>query len=213
VIGRLVGQLAEKQPPSLLIDVNGVGYELEASMNTCFKLPAVGAAVTLYTHFVVREDAQLLYGFYDRQERTVFRALIKANGVGPKLALAILSGMGCDELIGCMQREDAAALTRIPGVGKKTAERLIVELKDKLKLIPTSEPAEFELLGDALPGATSSAHQLEHFRAEAESALLALGYKPAMASKAVLQAEKQLDQIDSSESLIRLALKSMVSGG
>ena len=213
MIGRLVGQLAEKQPPGLLVDVNGVGYELEASMNTCFQLPAVGTTVTLYTHFVVREDAQLLYGFYDRQERTVFRALIKANGVGPKLALAILSGMNCDELIACMQREDAAALTRIPGVGKKTAERLIVELKDKLKLIPTSEPADFELSGDALPGAVSVGQQTDHYRTEAESALVALGYKPAMASKAILQAEKQLDQVDSSESLIRLALKSMVTGG
>lgn len=179
-------------------------------MNTCFKLPDPGCSVTLYTHFVVREDAQLLYGFYDKYERTLFRALIKASGVGPKLALSILSGMTAQELVACMQREDAAALTRIPGVGKKTAERLIVELKDKLKTLPAAEPADFQLTGNDLPGAASAA--IDGYRQEAESALVSLGYKPALAAKAVAQAEKQLGDINSSESLIRLALKSMVSG-
>lgn len=210
MIGRLKGELAEKQPPHIMVDVNGVGYDVEASMNTCFKLPDPGCSVTLYTHFVVREDAQLLYGFYDKYERTLFRALIKASGVGPKLALSILSGMTAQELVACMQREDAAALTRIPGVGKKTAERLIVELKDKLKTLPAAEPADFQLTGNDLPGAASAA--IDGYRQEAESALVSLGYKPALAAKAVDQAEKQLGDINSSESLIRLALKSMVSG-
>ncbi|MDP2521211.1 Holliday junction branch migration protein RuvA [Neptunomonas phycophila] len=210
MIGRLKGELAEKQPPHIMVDVNGVGYDVEASMNTCFKLPDPGCSVTLYTHFVVREDAQLLYGFYDKYERTLFRALIKASGVGPKLALSILSGMTAQELVACMQREDAAALTRIPGVGKKTAERLIVELKDKLKTLPAAEPADFQLTGNDLPGAASAA--IDGYRQEAESALVSLGYKPALAAKAVAQAEKQLGDINSSESLIRLALKSMVSG-
>ncbi|MDO6783206.1 Holliday junction branch migration protein RuvA [Neptunomonas phycophila] len=210
MIGRLKGELAEKQPPHIMVDVNGVGYDVEASMNTCFKLPDPGCSVTLYTHFVVREDAQLLYGFYDKYERTLFRALIKASGVGPKLALSILSGMTAQELVACMQREDAAALTRIPGVGKKTAERLIVELKDKLKTLPAAEPADFQLTGNDLPGAALAA--IDGYRQEAESALVSLGYKPALAAKAVAQAEKQLGDINSSESLIRLALKSMVSG-
>ena len=210
MIGRLKGELAEKQPPHIMVDVNGVGYDVEASMNTCFKLPDPGCSVTLYTHFVVREDAQLLYGFSDKYERTLFRALIKASGVGPKLALSILSGMTAQELVACMQREDAAALTRIPGVGKKTAERLIVELKDKLKTLPAAEPADFQLTGNDLPGAASAA--IDGYRQEAESALVSLGYKPALAAKAVAQAEKQLGDINSSESLIRLALKSMVSG-
>ncbi|MFY0656836.1 MAG: Holliday junction branch migration protein RuvA [Neptunomonas phycophila] len=210
MIGRLKGELAEKQPPHIMVDVNGIGYDVEASMNTCFKLPDPGCSVTLYTHFVVREDAQLLYGFYDKYERTLFRALIKASGVGPKLALSILSGMTAQELVACMQREDAAALTRIPGVGKKTAERLIVELKDKLKTLPAAEPADFQLTGNDLPEAASAA--IDGYRQEAESALVSLGYKPALAAKAVAQAEKQLGDINSSESLIRLALKSMVSG-
>lgn len=210
MIGRLKGELAEKQPPHLMVDVNGVGYDVEASMNTCFKLPDLGSMVTLHIHFVVREDAQLLYAFYDKYERSLFRALIKASGVGPKLALSILSGMTAQELVACMQREDAVALTRIPGVGKKTAERLIVELKDKLKTLPAAEPADFQLTGNELPGVSAAA--IDSYRHEAESALVALGYKPAMASKAIAQAEKQLDEVNSSESLIRLALKSMVVG-
>lgn len=209
MIGRLTGELVEKQPPGLVIDVQGVGYEVEASMNTFFRLPDVGQKLVLFTHFVVREDAQLLYGFIDREERVLFRALIKANGVGPKLALSILSGMTSAEFAQCLQREDAAALTRIPGVGKKTAERLIVELKDKLNLLQFEEPADFQLAGEE----ALSPAQINNHREEAESALVALGYKPAQASKAVIQAEKDLGGLaNSSEELIRLSLKSMVSG-
>lgn len=212
MIGRLTGELVEKQPPQVVVDVMGVGYEVEVSMNTLFRLPSLGQKVVLLTHFVVREDAQLLYGFIDKAERTLFRALIKANGVGPKLALAILSGMTSDEFIHCLHREDAAALTRIPGVGKKTAERLIVELRDKLKhLQPSDDPADFQLTGADVDMA-SAAPAINQYREEAESALVALGYKPAQATKAVVQAEKSLGQVTSSEALIRLALKSMIAG-
>lgn len=208
MIGRLKGELVEKQPPHLMVDVQGVGYEVEASMNTFFRLPEVGQGVLIHTHFVVREDAQLLYGFIDKQERSLFRALIKANGVGPKLALSILSGMTTEDFIGCVQRDDSTALTRIPGVGKKTAERLIVELRDKLKQFHQEAPADFSLSG----GDFIEQPSVNHYRDEAESALLALGYKPAQATKAVAQAEKELGTNVSSESLIRLALRSMVSG-
>src|SRR5690606_27720965 len=133
MIGRLRGTLAEKQPPFLLLDVNGVGYELEVPMTTLYRLPPVGEALTLHTHLVVREDAQLLYGFAEKRERELFRELIRLNGVGPKLALALMSGLEVDELVRCVQAQDTAALTKIPGVGKKTAERLLVELKDRFK--------------------------------------------------------------------------------
>jgi Holliday junction DNA helicase RuvA len=209
LIGYLKGFLAEKQPPFLVVDVQGVGYEVEASMNTFFRLPEKGSALTLYTHFVVREDAQLLYGFADKAERSLFRSLIKANGVGPKLALSILSGMTTDDFIRCLQREDATALTRIPGVGKKTAERLIVELRDKLKHLQTMDADEFTLTGEEAMNVSVNDSAL---REEAESALLALGYKPVQATKAVAQAEKQLQGDASVEDLIRLSLKSMLSG-
>ncbi|SIS58894.1 Holliday junction branch migration protein RuvA [Neptunomonas antarctica] len=209
MIGRLIGELIEKQPPHLLVDVQGVGYEVEASMNTFFRLPEVGQQVLLHTHFVVREDAQLLYGFIDKKERTLFRSLIKANGVGPKLAISILSGMTTNEFIGCLVREDSTALTRIPGVGKKTAERLIVELKDKLQPLQQDEPADFQLTATDVP---DMAQHLASFREEAESALVSLGYKPAHAAKAVSQAEQKLGSNVSIEELIRLSLKSMVSG-
>jgi len=151
VIGRLTGELVEKSPPELLIDVSGVGYELEASMNTFYKLPDVGTFVTLYTHFVVREDAQLLYGFADKNERTLFRTLIKVNGVGPKLALTILSGISVQEFIRTVQHEDSTALVRLPGVGKKTAERLIIEMKDKLDRLELPTRVEAELSDFAMP--------------------------------------------------------------
>ena len=130
MIGRLRGTLAEKQPPHLIIDVNGVGYELEVPMTTLYRLPKVGEPVTVHTHLVVREDAHLLYGFFEKRERELFRELIRLNGVGPKLALALMSGLEIDELVRCVQAQDTAALVKIPGVGKKTAERLLVELKD-----------------------------------------------------------------------------------
>jgi len=208
VIGRLSGVLLEKQPPQLLLDVNGVGYEVEASMNTFYKLPQSGVSVTLHTHFVVREDAQLLYGFIDKDERTLFRALIKVNGVGPKMALAILSGISAESFVRCVHDEDTTALVKVPGVGKKTAERLIVEMKDKVKDLFLADPAEFTLDGGGDPEVVQAAN--DHAVAEAESALVALGYKPVQATKAVASAEKALGAGISSEELIRHALKSMV---
>nr|WP_246589878.1 Holliday junction branch migration protein RuvA [Marinobacterium ramblicola] len=204
----MTGEVLEKQPPQLLLDVNGVGYELEASMNTFYKLPAQGERVTLHTHMVVREDAQLLYAFIDAQERVLFRALIKTNGVGPKLALAILSGISSEEFIRCVHNEDSATLVRIPGVGKKTAERLIVEMKDKLDRLEIPTMTEFRL---GAPGAAPLA-ALPDNRAEAESALVALGYKPVQATRAVEQAASSLGEDAAVEELIRQSLKSMVGG-
>ena len=132
MIGRLSGILLRKEPPALLVDVNGVGYELEAPMTTFYDLPAVGEKVTLFTHLVVREDAHLLYGFSREAQRRLFRGLLKVNGVGPRVALAVLSGLADDEFVHCVLSEDIARLTQVPGIGRKTAERLIVEMRDKL---------------------------------------------------------------------------------
>jgi Holliday junction DNA helicase RuvA len=201
VIGRLRGFLAEKQPPHLVLDVNGVGYELEVPMTTLYRLPHVGEPVTLHTHLVVREDAHLLYGFYEKRERELFRELIRLNGVGPKLALALMSGLEVDELVRCVQAQDTSALTRIPGVGKKTAERLLVELKDRFKAWE-SLPGTFTLVSNG-PNAAPPVASAEN---DAVSALISLGYKPQEASKAVSAIkEKNL----SSEDLIRRALKGM----
>lgn len=203
MIGRLRGTLAEKQPPHLILDVNGLGYELEVPMTTLYRLPPVGQALTLHTHLVVREDAQLLYGFYERRERELFRELIRLNGVGPKLALALMSSLEVDELVRCVQAQDTSALVKVPGVGKKTAERLLVELKDRFKAWQTT-PAMFELVPDdgSLPKPPVATAETD-----AVSALVSLGYKPQEASKAVAAVnEKGL----SSEDLIRRALKGMI---
>ncbi|WP_161897716.1 Holliday junction branch migration protein RuvA [Pseudomonas yangonensis] len=200
MIGRLRGTLAEKQPPHLLLDVNGVGYELEVPMTTLYRLPAVGEPVTLHTHLVVREDAHLLYGFFEKRERELFRELIRLNGVGPKLALALMSGLEVDELVRCVQAQDAGALVKVPGVGKKTAERLLVELKDRFKAwesIPSIAPLVVE---PQLAQAVSSAEN------DAVSALISLGYKPQEASRAVAAVKE--DGM-SSEDLIRRALRGM----
>ena len=196
MIGRLHGTLLEKQPPQLLLDVHGVGYELEASMSTFYQLPEVGAEVVLHTHMVVREDAQLLYGFASLAERGLFRHLIRINGVGPKLALTILSGMNSDEFHRCIGDGDTAALVRLPGVGKKTAERLVVELKDRLELAGSG--------GEAMPSPAAS-RQPDPV-SDAVSALISLGYKAQQASRTV----RALD-VDGlgAEDIIRLALKSM----
>ncbi|SQF97427.1 Holliday junction DNA helicase RuvA [Paucimonas lemoignei] len=201
MIGRLRGFLAEKQPPHLVLDVNGVGYEIEVPMTTLYRLPHVGEPVTLHTHLVVREDAHLLYGFYEKRERELFRELIRLNGVGPKLALALMSGLEVDELVRCVQAQDTSALTRIPGVGKKTAERLLVELKDRFKAWE-SLPGTFTLVssGPGMPEPVVTAES------DAVSALISLGYKPQEASKAV-SAIKEKDL--SSADLIRRALKGM----
>ncbi|HLT04643.1 MAG TPA: Holliday junction branch migration protein RuvA [Pseudomonas sp.] len=201
MIGRLHGTLADKQPPFLLLDVSGVGYELEVPMTTLYRLPPVGESLTLHIHLVVREDAQLLYGFAEKRERELFRELIRLNGVGPKLALALMSGLEVDELVRCVQSQDTARLMKIPGVGKKTAERLLVELKDRFKAweaIPGSAPVTLE------PSASVAVSSAE---SDAVSALIALGFKPQEASRAV--AAVQEDGL-SSEELIRRALKGMV---
>ncbi|MFP5358020.1 MAG: Holliday junction branch migration protein RuvA [Gammaproteobacteria bacterium] len=167
MIGRLSGKLVHKQPPQLLLDVGGVGYELEAPMSTFYKLPAVGAAVTLHTHLTVREDAHLLFGFFTLNEKALFRALIRISGVGPKLALAILSGISADEFWNAIRAGDAMRFSKLPGIGKKTAERLIVEMRDKSD---RAGDAGLSLQSTGLP-----ASPLE----EARAALEALGYKPA----------------------------------
>lgn len=199
MIGRLCGIILEKQAPQLLIDVNGVGYEVLAPMTTIYQLPAVGEKVVLHTHMVVREDAQLLYGFADQRDRSLFQTLIKVNGVGPKLALTILSGIEIDDFVRCVRGGDSASLVRLPGVGKKTAERLLVEMKDRL--------SEWQL--DQTDIASTAPASRNSVIAEAESALVALGYKPTEASRAIAAVNN--DSIASSEELIRLALKSMVN--
>lgn len=206
MIGRLRGTLAEKQPPYLLIDVQGVGYEVQAPMTTFYRLPELGSEVVLHTHFAVSENSQQLFGFADKHDRELFRTLIKVNGVGPKMAVAILSGMEAETIARCVMEDNSAALVKVPGVGKKTAERLIIELRDKLKdwEVPTLPLGELEAASNAAETALTN-----DMLAEAESALVALGYKPAEATKVVAGIMKQ-HQVTRSEELIRLALRSMV---
>lgn len=196
MIGRLNGTILVKQPPALLVDVNGVGYELEAPMSTFYQLPNLGEKVVLHTHLVVREDAQLLYGFAREAERTLFRALLKVSGVGGKVALAILSGLSAEEFTAHVHHGDAAALTRIPGIGKKTAERLIIEMRDRLET-PAVEPGN--ALGSFQHITSPSATE------DALSALVALGYKPGEAAKMVKSAAH--DGMGTEE-IIKVALQS-----
>ncbi len=206
MIGRLRGILIEKQPPELLIEVVGIGYEVQMPMSCFYELPKLGEEAVIYTHFVVREDAQLLYGFNTVKERALFREVIKANGVGPKLGLGILSGMTAGQFVSCVEREDISTLVKLPGVGKKTAERLVVEMKDRLKgwgagdlFTPATDAAPVD--NNSLEALTSNAEE------EAISALLSLGYKPQQASKVVAQVMKA-DM--TSEALIKEALRAMV---
>lgn len=203
MIGRIKGVLVEKQAPLLLIDVSGVGYEVEAPMTTFYRLPELGKEVVLHTHFVVREDAQLLYGFSEKPERELFRLLIKVNGVGPKLALTLLSGMEGREFVRCVQDHDTQTLVKLPGVGKKTAERLVIEMQDKLKQFDDWQP-EPTLASPVVDGVRSGKIEIS----EAESALIALGYKPQEASRAI--AALDTDGLKSEE-IIRRALKNMVN--
>ncbi|WP_444959342.1 Holliday junction branch migration protein RuvA [Microbulbifer sp. ZKSA002] len=200
MIGRLSGTLAAVQPPLLLVDVQGVGYEVLAPMTTIFELPALGQPVQLHTHLAVSETAQQLYGFIRDGDRKLFRTLIKVSGVGPKMALAILSGLDGAALARCVSEDNVAALVKVPGVGKKTAERLIVELRDKL-------PPDFGDANDIPLMAAAAEPKVDH-TGEAESALAALGYKPTEASKMVARASKEQPDADSA-TLIRLALKGM----
>lgn len=200
MIGRIRGKLLEKQAPELLVDVNGVGYEIHAPMTTIYQLPALGENVELFTHLIVREDAHLLYGFASQQDRALFRALIKVNGVGPKLALTILSGMDVADFVRCVRDGDTVGLVRLPGVGKKTAERLLIEMRDRLRDWHVDNVAVNE--GSAQLSARGNDHLLE-----AESALISLGYKPQEATKMIAAVKTEGA---SSETLIRAALKKAV---
>jgi len=194
MIGRLQGIILEKQPPQILLDVQGVGYELEASMTTFYNLPECGEKIVLHTHLVVREDAQLLYGFHSLSERLMFRNLIKISGVGPKLALTILSGMSASDFTRCILEEDSKALTKLPGVGKKTAERLVIELKDRLDKDDAVK----------LPGMPEKVERQASPVNDAVSALISLGYKAQQASQMV----RALDvEEKSTEEIIRAALQ------
>ncbi len=188
MIGRLTGTLAEKSPPQLLIDVNGVGYEVDVPMSSFYNLPGLGERVTLLTHFIVREDAQILFGFLTHDERQTFRQLIKITGVGPRMALSLLSGLSVSELAQAVARQETARLVKVPGIGKKTAERLLLELKGKL--------------GDALAAPASVASDAQ---ADILQALIALGYSDREAAAAL----KSLPANASVSDGIKLALKSL----
>lgn len=192
MIGHLRGKLVCKAPPALIVDVNGVGYELEAPMSTFYRLPELGSEVELHTHLVVREDAQLLYGFATEDERRLFRDLLRVTGIGPKIGLALLSGIDVETFMRCVEAEDAQALTRIPGIGRKTAERLLVEMRDRIRAL------------GQLPPAAAQSPTGAGARAEAFSALVALGYRPVEVNR-LLQGVEQDGA--GTEELIRRALQ------
>jgi len=206
MIGRLKGTLIEKKAPQLIIDVNGVGYEVQVPMTTLYQLPAIGHEVVLLTHFSVSENSQMLFGFIASKDRDLFRILIKVSGVGPKMALGILSGMETDQLVSCVMQDNISALVKVPGVGKKTAERLIIELRDKLKNWEQLNAPLAAMEAASTPGASLSASDMV---AEAEAALTSLGYKPTEASKMVSGVLKN-NSVSRSEDLIRLSLKSLM---
>ncbi|NIB41998.1 Holliday junction branch migration protein RuvA [Pseudomaricurvus alkylphenolicus] len=206
MIGRIQGVLLGKQAPQIVVDVQGVGYELLVPMTTLYQLPGLGSQVTLVTHFAVSENAQTLYGFFDKKDRELFRTLIKVSGVGPKMALAILSGMEAGQLVQCVMQDNVAALVKVPGVGKKTAERLIVELRDKLKDWQAEQSPLAAMEAASVPGVDDT--NSNDIIAEAESALVALGYKPTDAAKMVTAVLKEQD-VNSSEELIRRSLRSL----
>lgn len=203
MIGRLTGTLSAKRAPQILIDCRGVGYEVDVSMTTFYQLPDVGEQLAIWTHLLVREDSHALIGFGSEQERKLFRQLIRISGVGAKLALTILSGIDEREFALCVSQNDVATLTRLPGVGKKTAERLIIEMRDKLgDIIPAGQAG-----GD---GALAAGFERSHKR-EAIEALQALGYKPVDAEKMVRQIEPDLDSNVSAAEVIKKALQASVS--
>lgn len=212
MIGRLSGTLAEKFPPEILIECAGVGYEVTMPMTSIYALPELNEHAIIYTHFVVREDAQLLYGFSNTTERKLFRLLIKVNGVGPKLALAVLSAMSADQFVSCVAHDDVSGIVKIPGVGKKTAERLLIEMRDRLKdwqvtsLTPATDAMPVQLSAEQtfVNGLNDS---FRHNRGDAINALISLGYKQVQADKAVKLVYKEGM---SSEDIIRHALKSML---
>ncbi|MGE7139197.1 Holliday junction branch migration protein RuvA [Luteibacter sp. NPDC031894] len=198
MIGRLRGTLVSKQPPSLLIEVGGVGYDVDAPMSTIYDLPATGKEVTLLTHYAVKEDGVALYGFLRESERAMFRNLIKVSGIGAKIALAVLSGVATDELARLVHAGDVVALTKIPGIGKKTAERMVVELRDRVDAVGVRLPSS--IVGEAAPVDPVG---------EATVALQQLGYKPVEASRLV---QKAAADGDSAEAIIRKALRAALGG-
>jgi Holliday junction DNA helicase RuvA len=202
MIGRLRGEIVYKRPPGLMLDVGGVGYELEAPMSTFYALPDTGTRVTLLTHLAIRDDAHVLYGFAKEAERELFRALLKVSGVGARLALAILSGMSADQFGRCVQAGDTASLTRLPGIGKRTAERLVVEMRDRLDHLDLGQ-------GATLAPAPTASPRDETPVGEAVSALVALGYRPTEAQRMIRAV--QADGL-ASEELIRAALKAAAKG-
>ncbi|SNC68025.1 Holliday junction DNA helicase subunit RuvA [Marinobacter sp. es.048] len=207
MIGRIRGILVEKAPGQALVECAGLGYEVDIPYTTFFHLPETGDEVTLHTHFAVREDAQSLYGFASSLDRDLFRLLIKVNGVGPKLAVGILSGLDAQQFIRCVENRDSASLVKLPGVGKKTAERLLIEMTDRIgqlegQFVPTSlETTGLDQMGGQGPSLGPAATE------EAEAALIALGYKPQEAAKAI---SKVAEEGMNSETLIRLALRNMI---
>ncbi len=205
MIGRLRGLLVEKLSPEILIECGGIGYEVTMPMTSIYALPELDKEAIIYTHFVVREDAQQLYGFANKVERRLFRLLIKVNGVGPKLGLAILSSMSADQFVSCVIHDDLSSIVKIPGVGKKTAERLLIEMRDRLKDWQSSNDSSsaeiFSLQGQQTPSAVS------HAKGDAINALVSLGYSQQQADKAI----KAIFKAEmSSEDLIRNALKAML---
>ena len=207
MIGRIRGILIEKSPAQALVECAGLGYEVDIPYTTFFNLPETGDELVLHTHFVVREDAQSLYGFSSQLDRDLFRLLIKVNGVGPKLAAGILSGLDANQFIRCVEARDANALVKLPGVGKKTAERLLIEMTDRIgqlegQFTPASPNAT--VTSDSANASIAAGHDP---REEAEAALIALGYKPQEASKAI---SKVAEESMSSQELIRLALRAMI---
>ncbi|MDG2250698.1 MAG: Holliday junction branch migration protein RuvA [Gammaproteobacteria bacterium] len=201
MIGQIRGKLIEKNPPEILMEVGGITYELQIPMSTLYQLPELGRDVLLHTHFVVREDAQLLYGFYDKGDKAMFRALIRVNGVGPKLALGILSSMDVNEFVRTVRNNDVTTMVNLPGIGKKTAERLIIEMRDRLSEWDTSASS---------PTSASLGLAEAGIKKDAETALIGLGYKPPQATRAISQVLKDNPEISDNEELIRLSLKSMV---
>lgn len=198
MIAWLSGQLLAKNPPTILLDVNGVGYEMEAPLSVFYQLPDIGETVSLFTHLVVREDAQLLFAFESELQRDIFRTLIRVNGVGPKVALAILSTLTIDELMLAMSQEDVKLLTKVPGIGAKTAQRLLVELKDRLE-------KEFADISASATSDGTTAGTARNAQQDAISALESLGYKAADATKVVRSLPTDL----SSEELIRQSLRQL----
>ena len=200
MIGQIEGTIIEKNPPEILVEVAGITYEILVPMSTLYQLPESGELVRLHTHFSVREDAQTLYGFFDAETKKMFRSLVRVNGVGPKMALGILSGMSVEDFVQAVRNNDSEAMVRMPGIGKKTAERLMIEMRDKM----------IEWGSDDNVGSDLSSQNKSSFTKDAEIAMINLGYKPQQAARAIAHVLKVNPEINDSEELIRFSLKSMI---